>query len=290
MSGSFQSENRKEGELSPSDIGYIDLDHVVLTVENLDKAVSEFADYGIVAAPSQLEGNSDTPVAGVRHLVFKAPANDIANMIVLSQPGPPTPVLVAASKDLEETRQVLGSLGLANGDVVKVPDRSWIDPSDKTRHPILASRLAMANTVPMAVNATHAAALATYHLPGFQTHRHGVQRMVGVDIKACDVTGVAKWLGLVLHGKAAKGDGEGWSVFTRDCFIRVYPSDDETTGVTGILFEVSDLDSHLSALPPQTREQADSSGQLGITFPPTEQVSVTLTFIGTSTLADLLKQ
>ncbi|WP_176082814.1 hypothetical protein [Martelella sp. HB161492] len=244
-----------------SGIGYIDLDHVVLTVPNLSDAVSALFSFGLVAAPPQLAGRSDDCVPGVRHLVFETVNghDDVANMIVLSQPGPPAPVLVAASPDLEATRLWLEGRGLDNGASVSVPDRTWLDPTDGSRQPIRASRLSMSPSAPMMVNATHADAIATYHRAGFHRHHFGIRRMAGVSIVAPDGEGVCNWLAEILTGSVAQLPDGSFITLTRDCFLRVLPAPEGAIGpvVTGITFEVDDAERYIAALNPKLRGTAE---------------------------------
>ena len=273
------------------DIGYADIDHIVVTVGDLDAAVDELGQLGLVAAPPQIDDVNGGSVTGVRHLVFEPATGrtDVANMIVLSQPGPPSPVVVAAAPDIERTQAALAVRGLGAGEVVRVPPRVWIDPTDGTRLAIRASRLGMSDTAPMAVNASHAEVIATYHRPGLWRHRPGIRRLVGVTVQAADPTGVASWLAHDVFSGMRFAEGPTAEIVrTRDCFLRV----ERHLGllrprVTGLIIAVDDIGPFLAGVPAALASRVQNITSGTAEFLPMS-MPVTLTFADPHALAPLL--
>jgi lactoylglutathione lyase len=235
-------------------VGYLDVDHVVLPVASLAAAMDQLESWGMVAAPPQhavrrgggVDDAPETePIEGIRHVLFAPARADVANMLVLVEPGPPAPVLVCNAPDLDRVRDVMDACGIPCAAPVDVEPRVWPDPTTGERFPVQARRLGMGGEVPQAVNGTQAGSLHGYHYGPWQQHGGGVRRVAGVTLASSAPAATARWLSEKVFGRPTYRESpSSFLIWPRDLFVRVrsaWIDDADPDAVVAVTLLVDDV-------------------------------------------------
>lgn len=226
-------------------LGFTDIDHAVVRVDDADAAAGLYRRFGFTIAPRrQRRSGQAAPSVAARHILFQPfpGRSDVANFVVLQsitdQYGMPDSLaqilsfmfdafgpraIVGYTPDVAASMQAMHDCGIATNSPTWLSEPGWHDEDADREVPVRIQQLAaLTRRMPFVVNGFHSSTLDSFRYAPWTAHPNSARYLAGVTGVSADLDADVDIMARVVFGVEPRWDGPDIAVLSpREIFLRV---------------------------------------------------------------------